>query len=167
MTLLSRKADYALLILSYLHQHKTGGTARAIADQFGLSRPFVANILKQLCQQKLVVSHRGVKGGYSLARDAASVTLADLLEAIEEDFRLTVCNTSEFAEDTSCEHSATCTVKGPLAEVHSRLVSVLRGVSLAELFDPSARPAVPVLSLTVLNPSAGGCAATPVESFPA
>jgi Rrf2 family protein len=167
VTLLSRKADYALLILSYLHQHKTGGTARAVADQFGLSRPFVANILKQLCQQKLVVSHRGVKGGYSLARDAASVTLADLLEAVEEDFRLTVCNTSEYAEDTSCEHAATCTVKGPLGEVHARLVGVLRGVSLAELFDPSARPTVPVMSLTVLNADAGGCAAPPVESFPA
>lgn len=167
MTLLSRKADYALLILSYLNQHKTGGTARAVADQFGLSRPFVANILKQLCQKKLVVSHRGVKGGYALARDASSVTLADLLEAVEEDFRLTVCNTSDHAEDTSCEHSGTCTVKGPLAEVHARLVGVLRGVSLAELFDPKAQPSVALMSLTVLNPSAGGCAAAPVESFPA
>lgn len=165
MTLLSRKADYALLILSYLNEHKTGGTARAVADQFGLSRPFVANILKQLCQQKLVVSHRGVKGGYALARDAASVSLAELLEAVEEDFRLTVCNGIE-AEPHECEHSGTCTVKGPLAEVHARLVGVLRGVTLAELFDPKAQPAV-LHSLTVLNAPANACVAAPVESFPA
>lgn len=165
MTLLSRKADYALLILSYLHEHKTGGTARAVAEQFGLSRPFVANILKQLCQKKLVVSHRGVKGGYALARDASSVTLADLLEAVEEDFRLTVCNNSEHAHDVTCEHSGTCTVKGPLAEVHARLVGVLRGVSLADVFETGARPSA-LHSLTVLSaPTA--CAAPPVDSFPA
>lgn len=164
MTLLSRKADYALLILSYLNEHKTGGTARAVADQFGLSRPFVANILKQLCQQKLVVSHRGVKGGYALARDASTVSLAELLEAIEEDFRLTVCNGVE-TEPHSCEHSNTCTVKGPLAEVHARLVGVLRGVTLADLFDSKAQPAL-LHSLTVLNAPASACGA-PVETFPA
>jgi Rrf2 family transcriptional regulator, cysteine metabolism repressor len=165
MTLLSRKADYALLILSYLNQHKTGGTARAVADQFGLSRPFVANILKQLCQKKLVVSHRGVKGGYALARDASGVSLADLLEAVEEDFRLTVCNNTEHAHahDATCEHSGTCTVKGPLAEVHARLVGVLRGVSLAELFGAHAQPSVALQTLTLLNAPAP----QPVESFPA
>jgi DNA-binding IscR family transcriptional regulator len=45
MTLLSRKADYALLILSYLHDKPVGGNARSIAEKFNLSRPFVANIL--------------------------------------------------------------------------------------------------------------------------
>ncbi|MBY0457685.1 MAG: Rrf2 family transcriptional regulator, partial [Gemmataceae bacterium] len=87
MTLLSRKADYALLVLSYLYQHKAGGTAKAAADQFGLSRPFVANILKELCGKGFVTSHRGVKGGYTLARDAAAVTLAELLESMEDGFR--------------------------------------------------------------------------------
>ncbi len=139
MTLLSRKADYALLILSYLHQNKTGGTARAIAEQFGLSRPFVANILKELCQKEFITSHRGVKGGYALARDAATISLAELLEAVEEGFKLTVCNNAEGSGD-ACSHAGACTVKGPMAEVHQRLMGVLRGVTLLELFDPKAKP---------------------------
>lgn len=150
MTLLSRKADYALLILSYLHQHKEGGTARAVAEQFGLSRAFVANILKDLCNEGFVTSHRGVKGGYALARDAATVTLAELLETVEDGFRLAVCNHTTDAEP--CAHSGACTIKGPLAEVHQRLVGVLRGVTLAELFDPKAKPsalhALPVLAVS-------------------
>ena len=80
MTLLSRKADYALLILSFLYQRKEGGTAHVIADQFDLSRPFVANILKELCAKGFLTSRRGVKGGYSLARDVATISLAELLE---------------------------------------------------------------------------------------
>ncbi len=171
MTLLSRKADYALLILSYLYQHKTGGNARAIAEQFGLSPPFVANILKKLCQKEFVTSHRGVKGGYALARNAGTISLAELLEAVEEGFRLTVCSPSPTADSRSvpatenCEHVGTCTLKGPLAEVHERLLGVLRGVTLADLFDPRSRPSV-LHALPVLAAS-GCCSSGGVESSPA
>jgi Rrf2 family protein len=169
VTLLSRKADYALLILSYLYQHKTGGNARAIAVQFGLSQPFVANILKELCQKEFVTSHRGVKGGYCLTRDAGTISLAELLEAVEEGFQLTVCNPSPAGESKAaaggCTHHAACTVKGPLAEVHQRLMGVLNGVTLVELFDPKAKPsalhALPVLAASGCRPSGG------VESFTA
>jgi len=154
MTLLSRKADYALLILSYLYGKPVGGNARSIAETFHLSRPFVANILKELCQKGFVTSHRGVKGGYSLARPANTISLAELLETVEDGFRLTACNPSQHHSGDACALTDVCTIHGPMAEVHNRLVGVLRGVTLAELFDPAtpkptAYPALPVLS--------GGC----------
>jgi Rrf2 family protein len=138
VTLLSRKADYALLILSYLHARPEGGTARAIHEKFGLSQPFVANILKELCHAGFVVSRRGVKGGYALARAAAGITLAELLEAIEDGFRLAVCSPGAHDHE-DCSLAGSCTLKGAIADVHQRLVGVLRGVSLADLFDPSGR----------------------------
>ncbi|MDB5309693.1 MAG: iscR [Gemmataceae bacterium] len=167
MTLLSRKADYALLIISYLHEKSGGGNARAIAEKFGLSRAFVANILKELCQKGFVVSHRGVKGGYTLARPADTITLADLLETIEDGFRLTICSPGLTDHDDSCSLTAVCTIKEPMAEVHRRLIEVLRGVSLAEVFGaapfkPGVFPALPMLS--------GGCCSTKnhaVETTPA
>ena len=156
MTLLSRKADYALLILSYLHETPRGGTARAVAEKFGLSRPFVANILKELCQGGFVMSHRGVKGGYTLSRPADSISLAELLESVEDGFRLTTCSPSavDGDRDDECSHASVCTVKGPMAAVHERLTAVLRGVSLAELFDPAAPKPVTYPGLTVLGQSA-------------
>lgn len=169
MTLLSRKADYALLILSYLHDKPIGGNARAIAEKFGLSRPFVANILKELCQKGFVVSHRGVKGGYSLSRPANTISLAELLETIEDGFRLTMCNPAGHpANNDGCSLTAVCTVKGPMAEVHRKLIDVLRDVSLEELFNPTCAkqphyPALPMLA-------AAGCCSTKthaVETSPA
>jgi Rrf2 family protein len=168
VTLLSRKADYALLILSYLYGKTVGGNARAIADQFGLSRSFVANILKELCQKGFVVSHRGVKGGYTLARLAESISLAELLESVEDGFRLTTCSSSHHPNEDTCSLADVCTVKGPMAEVHRRLIAVLRGVSLAELFDPTAPtpsgyPSLPMLATL-------GCCSTrshATESTPA
>jgi Rrf2 family protein len=157
VTLLSRKADYALLILSYLYGKAGGGTARAIAETFGLSRAFVANILKELCQKGFVDSHRGVKGGYSLARPADTISLAELLESIEEGFRLTMCSHSEAVpDDHSCTLTEVCTVKGQMAEVHRRLIAVLRGVSLADLFDPSM-PRESLSALPMLAGAAAGC----------
>lgn len=151
MTLLSRKADYALLILSYLYRHAEGGNARAIAERFSLSRPFVANILKELCHNGYVTSHRGVNGGYVLQSSAETATLAELLEAIGEGFRLTLCSTTHAADDP-CALEAACPVKGPLADIHQRIVSVLSGVTLVELFG-SAASEMEVIPLGLLSVS--------------
>jgi len=157
MTLLSRKADYALLILSHLYESESGGTARGIAEKFGISRAFVANILKELCQKGFVDSHRGVKGGYSLARSADGISLAELLESVEDGFRLTMCSDEHEAD---CGLGSVCTVKGPMAAVHRRIIDVLRDVTLAELFDPALpKP----LGLNVI--SNGSCCSSKVAAL--
>jgi Rrf2 family protein len=133
MPLLTRKVDYAILVLNYLHHHAEGGCAREIADRFRISRAFVANILKELCQKGFVASHRGVKGGYALLRPAEEISLAEVLDALEDHpVSLAACNESPAGD--GCSLYADCPVKGPIAEVHQRLREVLRGVSLQELF---------------------------------
>jgi Rrf2 family cysteine metabolism transcriptional repressor len=142
MTLLSRKADYALLLLQYLHTHGSGN-AREMAERFGLSRAFVANILKELGEKGFVSSTRGVKGGYVLARASATITLAELIGAMENGFKLTVC--TDHTPDSACDVAHVCPVKGTMAEIHRRITDVLRGVTLADVFaPPPASP--PVLS---------------------
>ena len=133
MTLLSRKVDYALLILAYLHRHAGGGCAREIAARYGLSRAFVANILKVLCHKGFVTSHRGVKGGYALARPADAVRLADLMEALDDRFQLAECNHETAADH--CTLTGVCPLRGGVAEVHRRIREVLSRVTLAELFN--------------------------------
>ena len=148
MTLLSRKTDYALLILSYLHAHRDGGCARTIAEHLGLSRAFVANILKELCQKEFVVSHRGVKGGYFLQRPADEINLAELLESMEDGFRLANCNSHHPENEDECIILHTCPIKQPIGELHRRILDTLRSVSLVEIFQPSYQTTTfqPVLS---------------------
>ncbi len=147
MTFLSRKADYALLILSYLSQ--SSGSAREIAARFALSRPFVANILKELAHAGLVTSTRGVNGGYLLHPAALDKTFADLLDAFNEGFRLTVCSPESGhapASHEGCSLAATCPVKTPLATIHRRIAEVLSGVTLKDLLTLAAvSPAAPTL----------------------
>jgi Rrf2 family protein len=134
MSLMSRKVDYALLILSHLDRKREGGCAHEIADRFGLSKGFVANILKLLRHKGFVASHRGVKGGYVLQRPAEQVTLAELMDALDGGFTLAECNR---AGTDPCSVSAVCPVKGAIAEVHRRIRGVLREVTLAQVFRPA------------------------------
>jgi Rrf2 family protein len=138
MTLLNRKVDYALLILSYLYRHAEGGCAREIAAKFELSRAFVANILKLLCHKGFVASHRGVKGGYALQRPADEVNLAELMEALDDSFHLAECNKESSAHNCTLTH--VCPVRGAIAEVHRRIREVLRNVTLAEVFGDPCTP---------------------------
>jgi Rrf2 family protein len=134
MALLSRKVDYALLILSYLHhQGSESACAREIASRFDLSRPFVANILKLLCREGFVRARRGSHGGYALRRPAGEICLCELLDAVDGPFHLAECNRDVDA-DKHCSHVGLCPVQGALAEVDRRVRDVLSNVTLADLF---------------------------------
>jgi Rrf2 family transcriptional regulator, cysteine metabolism repressor len=146
MTLLSRKTDYALLILWQLHRVGSDN-ARQIAAQFGLSRPFVANILKELGHKGFVASHRGVKGGYTLLRPATDVTLAELLTALDDGFKLTVCTGHELAGAEPCGLTNTCPIRGPLSAIHHRLADVFQSVRLSDLFGSGLQPTLHTLPL--------------------
>jgi Rrf2 family protein len=159
---MSRKVDYAILILAHLHQRETGACAREIADHYGLGRPFVANILKELCQHHLVTSHRGIKGGYLLQRPADQINLCELIEALDGAFHLTEC-TRERDPDTllagpesACCYSAVCPVREPIAEVHGRIRELLRGVTIAQLVRRPERrgPTLVGIDLSRCHPTA-------------
>jgi len=139
MTLMSRKIDYALLILSYLDRKKERACAREIADRYALNPGFVANILKELCSRGFVSSQRGAKGGYVLARPAEAISLAELMERLDEGFHLAECN-KQPTRDT-CTLATVCPVRGAIAEVHRRIREVLRDVTLAQIFRPQGATA--------------------------
>jgi Rrf2 family protein len=123
------------LILCDLHQRSGAACAREVAQRFGLSRPFVANILKRLCRKGFVKSQRGIKGGYVLGRPAAQMKLGELMESLESPFHLTEC--CQLAPE-SCELMGLCPVRGAIAELDRRIRDVLGAVTLAELFCPPA-----------------------------
>jgi Rrf2 family protein len=149
MALLSRKADYALLILAYLHHRPGGGCAREIAARFGLKPAFAANVLKLLCRRGLVKSHRGIHGGYALAKPAREIALSELLDQLGEPFHLADCNRGPGPSPCSLED--VCPVRGAIAEVDRRIREVLRAVTLAELVGPPQAQECTQYGLEVLH----------------
>jgi Rrf2 family protein len=135
---LSKKTDYALMALQYLASKGASGvvSARAIAERFDIPLELLAKILQQLAHQGLVAAHKGIHGGYQLARPALAISVADVAEAIDGPMTLTACS----HVDVRCEQFATCTVRDPLWQIRERILSVLQAVTVADMDDQARRP---------------------------
>ena len=139
MIRLSRLADYGIVVMTHMARHPDRQhAAPEIAAQTQLPLPTASKILKSLVRAGLLLSHRGVKGGYVLARPSAEVSLAELLEALDEGFNLAECTKPA---DPPCTITSLCPMRSAIAEVHQRIRDVLREVTLAQLFQPRTLPA--------------------------
>src|SRR5262245_30207540 len=81
----SRKTDYALLALQYLASPVEPGdvSARAIAERFEIPAELLAKILQRLAHDGLIAAHKGVHGGYRLARSPDAISIADVAQAAD------------------------------------------------------------------------------------
>jgi Rrf2 family protein len=148
MLRLSKKVDYGLILLSELHggampQAATGlldgsaTSAREMAGRHQLPLPMVANILKALTGAGILASTRGAQGGYTLARPASTISLADIVRALEGPLSLTDCTDAE----THCEYQPGCPTHDPIQRIHRRFELFMSGYMLDEIFGcPTPRP---------------------------
>jgi Rrf2 family protein len=105
----STRGDYAsrALLSLALHADESGPTSvRDIAERTGLPQPYLEQILLALKGAGLVRSKRGVGGGYVLAREPASITLAHIVSAV--DGPITVGDFGEPHQNGACDHEGQC-----------------------------------------------------------
>jgi Rrf2 family protein len=152
MIKISKKADYAVLIMASLASrqaaHEAKGdlgdkqrdllpaSAHDIADENSLSQPLTANLLKVLTRAKLLESVRGAGGGYRLAQPRFEISLAQILEAVEGPFRLVECaGAAEDHDHEACSLSGHCLSRSAMRVVHSRIANLMAQIQLPELID--------------------------------
>jgi Rrf2 family protein len=83
---LTVKSDYAIRALAELAARSTAGslvTAEELADAQGIPKRFLLGILAELRKDGLVMSQRGIDGGYTMGRLAGDITLADVIRSVE------------------------------------------------------------------------------------
>ena len=86
MLRLSKKVDYAIILLSHLGAASGPISAQEMSSHYRLPQPMIANILKQLAASQLVESTRGVQGGYVLQRQTDQISLAEIVRVIDGPF---------------------------------------------------------------------------------
>jgi FeS assembly SUF system regulator len=135
MLRISRLTDYGIVLLAELAREGAGRTcaARELAEQTQLPLPVVSKILKQLAHSGLLVSQRGARGGYGLARDPGSIRASEIIAALEGPIGLTECTLGP----GHCNHEGSCRMRTPWRHINQAILETLARVSLAEL----ARPA--------------------------
>jgi FeS assembly SUF system regulator len=143
MLRLSKKADYALIAMKHLAQkHRaTSTSAREIAEQYDIPIELMAKVLQRLVRRHLLVSTQGTRGGYTLSRSSNSITVADVIEAIDGPFTVTACSTDKH----DCEQYSKCSVRDPLWQIRERIAATLGTVTLADMaVDPDPVVTSPV-----------------------
>jgi len=137
---LSSMADYAVVTMSaaarHCGQHHAGGarvSAQQLADETGLPVPTVQKLVSKLSAAGLLKSVRGLGGGLKLARPAAAITLADIVEAVEGPIAMTPCSVHGRHD---CTLEAHCSVRRHWPAIDPALRGALAGVSLTQLSRP-------------------------------
>jgi FeS assembly SUF system regulator len=130
MLRIGRLTDYATVILAMLAEHpERVHTATAVAEETRIAAPTVSKLLKQLQRAGLVTSTRGLHGGYQLARPAAQISAAAILDALEGPVALTDCAVGH----GNCEIEETCRVGRVWQRLNLAIRRSLYEVTLAQL----------------------------------
>ena len=144
MLRVTKLTDYATVVLTALAA-RPGDVLSApeLAELAGLEAPTVAKVLKPLAQAGLVDGFRGANGGYRLARDAAEISLVEIVEAMEGPLGMTECS----VHAGQCGIEDSCGVRANWRRINDVVADALRGVSLAQMLGPmppAPRKGIPV-----------------------
>jgi len=138
MLRVSKLTDYATVVMTCLAGSGDGVlSAQALAERARLEAPTVSKLLKQLAQAGLVVSTRGINGGYRLARLAEKITIADIVTAMEGPIGMTECS----AHAGACGHEPHCGVRVNWQRINHAIADALASVSLADMVKPPPKRA--------------------------
>lgn len=138
---LSNLADYAVVTMCAAARHcgsaallaaddkkRVRTSAAELAAETGLPAPTVQKLVSMLSKAGLLRSVRGAGGGLQLARPAAAITVADIVEAVEGPIALTQCTEGE-----SCAVDHACSVKPHWPLINNALRGALADIALSQL----------------------------------
>ncbi len=145
MLRMSRLTDYGIVLLAHLAEagREELHNARELAAGTELPLPAVSKILKGLARGGLLVSHRGVKGGYALARAPERISVAQVIDVLEGPIALTECS----AHPGTCAQESSCRVRDPWQRINQAVRETLARVTLADLVREGGPALIPPDSL--------------------
>ncbi len=161
MLRISKIVDYGILVLTHMAARPTHVcSAAGLAGDLGLGQPVVSKVLKLLAQHDLVASTRGAHGGYRLGRDADRISVAEIIDALEEQpFGLTECT----ALPGACSVEGACHIRSHWQRINRIVRRTLESVTVADMLDGegAGAPAAPASAVLVPAPEADARRAIP------
>ncbi len=132
MLRITKQTDYGIVLMTQFASEGERSilTARDLARRAGLPLPTVSKILKALARGALLLSHRGVHGGYSLARSAERISVAEIIEALEGPIAITECLDEESSD---CGIERLCPVRTNWERINRAVYGALTEIPLTEM----------------------------------
>lgn len=149
---LNTKGRYAVTAMADLAKY--GGAEAvplsAIAERQQISLAYLEQLFVKLRRAGLVESERGRAGGYRLGRPAHSISVGEVMKAVEEGIRMTRCAGEGSAP---CIAGKRCLTHGLWDALGEQIASFLDNVSLQEVLDgiAPAKPATPLHAVALVS----------------
>lgn len=134
--LLTRASEYALLALINIAEVHEPLGADKLSMQLGISKSFLAKVLQGLAREGILISFKGVKGGFSLARKENTISLLDIMHAAEGK-NPTVFDCAPSVEDCPSDVAKNCKVWPFLNNLQCKVDSFFEGLTLADIMQKS------------------------------
>ena len=134
--------DYAVMLATHLAAAEGPHAARDLAVQTQIPEPTASKVLKKLARAGVVISQRGAKGGYALARSPEHVGVNEVIEAIEGPIAVTEC--SDDTTDSSCEYETSCGVRANWQRINVAVHRALSEITLADMGFPGTAELVSI-----------------------
>jgi Rrf2 family iron-sulfur cluster assembly transcriptional regulator len=115
-------------------------TLAAISERQHISLSYLEQLFGKLRRHKLVSSVRGPGGGYNLARQAAEITVADIVTAVDEPLDATQCGGKE-----NCHDDKRCMTHDLWATLNAKMQEYLSSVTLRDLVEHQSGKPVAVI----------------------
>lgn len=133
MLRMSKLTDYGTVVMTYIaREPERVHNASEIAANVHLALPTVSKILKLLAREELLVSYRGTKGGYSLARPPQQISVAQILDAMEGPIGLTQCSSMPGV----CVQEPSCSIRPNWQMISGAVRAALESVTLTDMTHP-------------------------------
>jgi FeS assembly SUF system regulator len=130
---LSKLTDYAVVILAEMAKGQgVLQTAVGLSIKTGLPEPTVAKVLKLMAKGKVIISTRGVNGGYILSQSPKDISMADVIVAVDGPVQLASCVDDA---DEPCSYATKCTIKGKWNPVNDAMKIALENITLAQMME--------------------------------
>lgn len=129
--IISRKTDYGLRILLELSKLPPGTaiSAKELASRQGIPFPFLSKIIADLASNRFLETKRGLKGGIKLSVAPESISILDVVEALDGGVGLCYCS----ARPVECPRQSYCPIRKNLQQVEDKIRDELRNISIGAL----------------------------------
>jgi Rrf2 family protein len=141
----SKMADYGVLILGHFGRNEgLQASSSELAAAFHMPRTVVANLLKSFREAGFLNSRRGLRGGYWLIRSPESISLLDILKAIDGPVQLTDCAIEGVrGAQNACDYEDVCGSRSPMQDVNQKILQLLDETDLSQLMTESPSHSLP------------------------
>ena len=136
MKLITRDTDYSIRALCYIAKSKGKVVSvPELTSQLRVPKPFLRSALQVLGKKGILISTKGIGGGFRLAKPAEKIFLLDLFNIFQGKFSLNDCLLKKIA----CPHKGACFLKKKIDRIERFALSELKGVTIASLLKHSKR----------------------------